>query len=442
MLARYLGNKTAVLGPLMNSIRGYAEPGDHVVDAFSGSLSVSMALKAQGFRVTANDANLFSAVFGDAYLIPQAPPEPVLADLLRSRRIPGLRKAATSEVETMLGSPGYDFLDTEEWRRRYVDYVTLLRHLMTMKEADLPARHRRHDFFDTYCEDGANAAFRSSRGTEGRRRFFIPANAERLDLIMNQIRAWTMAGLVDGQTRALLLAGIVRGVEQVSNTQGTFHDFIREGWDSRALGPLRLTPPALDPTIGGMGGNQVGRERDTLDFISEVDQHKVLYLDPPYNFRQYSAYYFLPNVICRYPDMDDPASYFADVQFVRGQNPADDFTSSFCKASRFISDMETLIERARCETVVISYYNGANHWGKFDSGPDNTGRERLTEMLSGSLFEPNSLRVTEVPRRNYASYGGFTARHVTELVLVARKVQTVPHASEGGAQRGVRAVAG
>lgn len=442
MLARYLGNKTAVLAPLMNSIRGHAEPGDHVVDAFSGSLAVSMALKAQGFRVTANDANLFSAVFGDAYLIPQSPPEPVLSDLLCSGRVQVLRKAATIEVEGLLGRPGYRFLDTGEWRRRYVDYVALLHHLMTIGEADLPAQSRRHDFFDTYCEDGANSAYRSSRGTEGRRRFLIPANAKRLDLIMNQIRTWTMAGVVDWQTRALLLAGVVRAVEQVSNTQGTFHDFIRDGWDSRALGALRLTPPALDPTIGGMAGHQVGRERDTLDFIEEVDEHKVLYLDPPYNFRQYSAYYFLPNVICRYPDMDDPAKYFADVQFVRGQNPADDFTSSFCKASRFISDMETLIERARCEVVVISYYNGANHWGKFDSGPDNTGRERLTEMLTGSLFEPGSLRVTEVPRRNYASYGGFTARHVAELVLVARKVQNVKHASEGGAERRVRAVAG
>lgn len=442
MLARYLGNKSAVLGPLMNSISGYAEPGDHVVDAFSGSLAVSMGLKARGFRVTANDVNLFSAVFGDAYLIPQSPPEPDLDGLLRSGRIAALRKTATSEVESLLGSPGYRFLDTDEWRRRYVDYVTLLHHLMAVEAAELPARNRRHDFFDTYCESGANAAFRSSRGTEGRRRFFVPANAERLDVIMNQIREWTTAGLVDGQTRALLLAGVVRAVEQVSNTQGTFHDFIRDGWDSRALGSLRLTPPALDPTIGGVEGHRVGRERDTLDFIKEVDEHKVLYLDPPYNFRQYSAYYFLPNVICRYPDMEDPASYFAGVQFVRGQNPSDDFTSSFCKASRFISDMEALIERARCATVVISYYNGANHWGKFDSAPDNTGRERLTEMLTGDLFQPNSLRVTEVPRRNYASYGGFTARHVTELVLVARKVQTVQHASEGGAQRGVRAVAG
>lgn len=442
MLARYLGNKKAVIEPLMATISDYADPGDHVVDAFSGSLAVSMALKERGFRVTANDVNLFSAVFGDAYLIPQTPPSPSATELISSRNIVSLRNAATREVEMRLGQAGFRFLETEAWRRQYVDYVTLLHYLMDMSEEDLPPEYVRHDFFDTYCESGANSSFRSSRGTVGKRRFFTPANAERMDLIMNQIRAWSREGRLDRQTRALLLAGVVRAVEQVSNTQGTFHDFIREGWDSRALRPLRLTAPALDPTIGGAAGHAVGRERDTLDFISEVDQHKVLYLDPPYNFRQYSAYYFLPNVICRYPNLDDPGSYFGAVKFVRGQNPSDDFTSSFCKASRFIPDMRTLIERAHCETVAISYYNGANHWGKFDSAPDNTGRERLTEMLTGDLFEPGSLRVVEVPRRNYASYGGYTAHDVNELVLVARKMQTGTHASEGGTLRGVQSVAG
>ena len=442
MLHRYLGNKTGVLGPLMNTISTYADPGDHVVDAFSGSLAVSMALKEHGFRVTANDANLFSAVFGEAYLIPQSPPALEVSGLISTNRISNLRTSAAAEVAALRGIAGYRFLETDTWRRQYEDYVTILGHLMTLTEADLPVRYRRHDFFDTYCEHGANARFRSSRGTIGKRRFFTPANAQRLDLIMNQIRAWTEARLIDTQTRSLLLAGVVRAVEQVSNTQGTFHDFIREGWDSRALAAIRLTPPPLDQAIGGAPGHFVGHERDTLDFINEVDNHKVLYLDPPYNFRQYSAYYFLPNVICRYPDMDDPASYFAGVKYVRGQNPADDFTSSFCKASRFISDLETLIERARCETVVISYYNGANHWGKFDSSPNNTGREHLAAMLTGSKFEPGSFHVAEIPRRIYASYGGYTARQVTELVLVARKVQNVSHASESGTLRGIQPVAG
>lgn len=430
MLARYIGGKTSILDPLVGTIADHAASGDHVVDAFSGSLSVSMALKSNGFRVTANDINLFSAVFADAYLLPSEPPDPDLGSLIPAKAAREVASAVRGQVDGLRGTPGFGFLDDAAWRGRYAAYLTLLRYLETFDGSNLPAKMRASHFYDTYCEEGRNSAFVSSRGTSGRRRFFSPQNAARVDLIENQIRAWAQGGSLDAQTQALLLSGLVRAVECVANTQGTFHDFIRTGWDSRALNPLRFDPPPLDGVIAGPGGHAAGRERDTLDFIREVGEHAVLYLDPPYNFRQYSAYYFLPNVLCRYPEMDDPADYFAGVRFVRGQNPDDDFTSTFCKASRFIEDMRTLIGRAKCQTVVISYYNGANHWGSFDSEPNNAGRERLTELLSGDMFEAGSQQVVEVSRRNYASYGGYTARDVTELLLVADKRHDGSHVAE------------
>ncbi|WP_167736461.1 DNA adenine methylase [Nocardioides sp. 1609] len=428
-----MGNKTAILTPLMDTIAKYADPGDHVVDAFSGSLAVSLGLKNSGYRVTANDINLFSAIFGDAYLIPDEPPITPLADLIPDRTAtstrPDLRREAEAIVANLVGAPGFTFLNKPVWRDRYVDYVAVLTHLQTMTADDLAPEHRRSHFFDTYCEEGANAAFVSSRGTSGRRRFLIPLNAERLDLAINQVRAWFRDDLLDTHLYSLLLAGLVRSIETVSNTQGTFHDFIRTGWDSRSLRPIQFKPLPLDDTLGGPGGHRVGREQDTIEFISDVDHHAVLYLDPPYNFRQYTAYYFLANVICRYPTMPDPDAYFADVRYVRGQNPADDFTSTLCKPRRFIDDMTTLIGRSRSDTVVVSYYTGPNHWGSFDTDPTNVGRQHLTDMLTGDLFESGTLEVVEVPRRNYASYGGFKARDVTELLMIARRRDTGPHGS-------------
>lgn len=442
MIARYLGNKSSILQPLMGTIGDLAAPGEHVVDAFSGSLTVSMALKANGYRVTANDINLFSAVFSDAYLIPTKPTDPDLSSLLPSSRIVELLPEAKALAEGLKGQPGYLFLDSPEYARRYINYLLLLRHLETAEAKSVPTAYRRTDFYDTYCEDGENSAFTSSRGTTGRRRFFIPQNAARIDTVMNQLRAWHQQNLIDSQTLSTLLSGLVRAVERVSNTQGTFHDFIRDKWDSRALNPLRFEALPLDDVVVGPGGHSAGREQDSLQFIAEVDEHAVLYLDPPYNFRQYSAYYFMPNVLCRYPEMDDPAHYFSQVKFVRGQNPNDDFTSTFCKASSFIKDMRALITRAQCRTVVVSYFNGATHWGKFDSEGDDSGRTHLTEMLSDAdLFQPGSLRVLEVPRRNYASYGGYTARSVTELLLVADKRQNTHHAAERGTNRGLQPVA-
>jgi adenine-specific DNA methylase len=441
MLARYLGNKNSILGPLMTAVESVAAPGAHVVDAFSGSLTVSMALKTNGYRVTANDINLFSSVFSDAYLIPCQPADPDLPSLLPQKKISELRPVAEAAVEALRGRPGFNFLDSGEYARRYTNYLTLLQHLETAASSELPAGHRRTDFFDTYCEDGRNSAFTSSRGSTGRRRFFTAENAARIDVALNQMRAWHQEGSLDAQTFGTLRSGLVRAVECVANTQGTFHDFIRQGWDSRALNPLRFDPPPLDDVVAGVGGHAAGRERDTLDFISEVDDHDVLYLDPPYNFRQYSAYYFMPNVLCRYPEMDDPAEYFDQVKFVRGQNPQDDFTSTFCKASLFIGEMQTLISRAKCKTVVVSYFNGATHWGKFDSEGDDSGRHNLSAMLSGEMFEPGSLRVVEVPRRNYASYGGYTARSVTELLLIADKRQNGLHVAERDSDRGLLSVA-
>lgn len=421
MIERFIGKKSAILKDLLAMVAGYAEPGEHVVDIFSGSMTVSLAFKQAGYRVTANDINLFSAILGQAYLLPDEPPSVDLALLVADPE--SLRGEARALLHHLRRNEGYATLANPDHMASYTDTTAAILHLNKVTAADLPARERRTHFFDTYTEAGTYSAFVSSRGRKGRRRFFTPANGQKIDLVMNQLRAWRRADVLPDDAYALLLAATMRAVEKVANTQGTFHDFPREEWDSRALRPIELQAPAPDAFLGTASGHRVGRERDSLEFVSEIDPHAVLYIDPPYNFRQYTAYYFLLNVLCRYPELDDPDDYFAGVTYVRGQNPEDDFVSTFCKPARFIEDMSTLIERAAADAVVISYFTGRNHWSKFDLGPDDTGRDLLCGLLSGNLFEPGTLTIAEIDRRNYASYGGYRARQVQELLLGARKRQ-------------------
>jgi adenine-specific DNA-methyltransferase len=211
-------------------------------------------------------------------------------------------------------------------------------------------------------------------------------------------------------------------MERVANIQGTYHDFPRDKYDPRALRPMRLQPPAFDGLLGGRIKHLVGTACDSLEFVQQVPHHDVLYIDPPYNFRQYTAYYFLPNIICRYPSLDDPDAYFHGVQYVRGQNPADDFVSSFCKAKAFIPSLRLLIERARARTVVLSYFDGRNHWNDFKAECNGEGYRRLTEFFHEELFVPKSLVVRPVERLNYQSYGGYKARNINEFLFVAQKV--------------------
>lgn len=423
MIARYLGSKTELVTPLIEEATLLSPAGGTVVDAFAGSLAASFGFKSAGFSVVSNDVNLFSQILGDAYLSPQSPPTvDVAATITNSRRRDELLQAAGEQVSRIAGSPGFTFIEEDdEWRKRYTNFVALLIHLQTMSPSDLPASARATHFFDSYCEAGANSAYVSSRGSTGRRRFFSAENAQRIDVILNQIRLWWRNSATDRHTHSLLLATTLRAVEKVSNTQGTYHDFPRETYDSRSLRPLTIDLPALDQHLSGPGGHLVARAQDSLLWAPSLDEHQILYLDPPYNFRQYSAYYFLPNVICRYPDLDDPGAYFDGIMYVRGQNPSDDFTSTFCKPSQFIGDLDRLIRSARSEAVLISYFDGANHWTKFDTDATSTGEEMLTGLLTSDAFEPGSIRVRRIPRRNYASYGGYKARNVNELLISARR---------------------
>jgi adenine-specific DNA methylase len=422
LLSRYLGNKAVLLDQILSVTATRCQPGDRVLDAFSGSLAVSMAYKRAGYRVSANDINPLSAAFGRAYLENCVVPSCPLDDLVSKRRARVLRAESDARVHALEGTEGFDFLADDASRMLYRDLFAGLLHLQLVDEEMLPAGQARTDFFDAYCPEGRFSAFRSSRGREGRRRFLTAENARRLDLVMSQLRSWRHQRALPESTHWLFVAVACHALEKVANTQGTYHDFPRDVWDSRAFKPLTLAPPPLDGVLIGPGGHLIGQE-DSVTFAAKAGSHRLAYVDPPYNFRQYTAYYFLPNLVASYPDLDAPDDYFAALTYVRGQNPLDDFTSDFCSATKFLAAMRNLLAASNAGSVLVSYFTGKNHWSDFDSDRSNAGLDLLSGLLREDPFEPGSLTIVEVPRTNYASYGGYRARKVHELLLLADKAR-------------------
>jgi adenine-specific DNA-methyltransferase len=419
MLTRYLGNKTELLPAILGAVERVARPGALVCDAFAGTLAVSLALKRRGFRVAANDINLLSAVYGRAHLLPSQIPAVPLAELVDDPE--DVRARATADVAALRGKPGFAFL--RDHADRYIDFVAALRAL-----EDAPPGPRR-DIYDHYCEAGARSHFTSSRGRQGRRRFFSQDNAHRIDAMLGQLRRWRRERELSDPLYSLLLCALLEGIERVANTQGTYHDFPREEWDPRALRPLRLALPPLDDLVAG-GKHLLGAEEDSLEFIRRVPPHDVLYIDPPYNFRQYTAYYFLPNLFCRYAEIDDLDAYFAGVRFVRGQNPSDDFSSPFCSKDRFLEALATLVGRARARTVILSYFDGRNHWNEFKADGNGVGYRKLADFFSSSRFVSGSLEIVPMARQNYQSYGGHKARQVQEYLFIARKARGIAQTAD------------
>jgi hypothetical protein len=180
----------------------------------------------------------------------------------------------------------------------------------------------------------------------------------------------------------------------------------------------------------------IGKAEDSLQLARSVPRHKVLYLDPPYNFRQYTSYYFMLNLISSYAELDDPDAYFERVEYVRGQNMDDDFKSTFCSKSQFVPSLRALVERSDTEFVILSYFDGRNHWGEFKKHEgETTGRELLEEFFASDLFVAGSLRCEPVQRLNYQSYGGYTAKSIQEFLFVAEKASSTAVAYSGEGQR-------
>ncbi|HEX8558740.1 MAG TPA: DNA adenine methylase [Pyrinomonadaceae bacterium] len=422
MIHRYLGNKTEMLEPMMAVIGQHCPPGSRVCDIFSGSLSVSFEFKRRSYSVLANDVNLFSAVVGNAFLVNNKVPAVSLEELTPKKDIVGLRKSAGDWASRLVGGSGFKFLENRRRRTEYVELLALILYLQQLEPGMVPSGWRRSDFFDTYTEEGRNSSFVSQRGRTGRRRFFSGENGRRIDAVLSQIRCWRRNGLLSEVLHSMLLSVLIRAVEKVSNTQGTYHDFPREEIDPRALNPLLLEAPRLDVALAG-GKHQVGWEQDSLEFIESAPRHDLLYIDPPYNFRQYTSYYFMPNLLCRYSDIEDLDDYFARVEYVRGQNMDDDFVSPFCKKSLFIESLSTLIGKAKTRLVALSYFDGRNHWNEFKSDANGVGYLKLQEFFNTELFRPGTLKIVPIPRTNYQSYGGYKAREVLEFLFICEKAR-------------------
>jgi adenine-specific DNA-methyltransferase len=403
MLQRYLGNKSFLADHILKIVDRLARPGDLVCDPFAGSLAVSMALRRSGYRVASNDINILSWVYGTAYLLNSGiPPIPIEKIVPRA----------------FLKARGFG-----DRRENRADRLALLLHYLPRENvSDIPAAQRRSDIFDHYCEAGERSAFESSRGQRGRRRFFSARNARSIDRCLSRIRWWWRSGQIDTKLRCVLTACLLDAVEKVSNTQGTYHDFPRDFYDPRSLRPLKLLMPDVNNFTGSVA-NIVGKAEDSLEFVKRVPTHAVLYIDPPYNFRQYTAYYFLPNMISAYPEIGDLDNYFSNIQYVRGQNMKTDFTSSFCSSRTFMNSLYAVIERSQCRHVVMSYFDGKNHWSDFKSESDTKGHAELRRFFSSSLFVPGSQVCKPVTRLNYQSYGGYDARFVQEFLFVAERKQ-------------------
>lgn len=241
---RYIGSKTWCLEKLLQLVLREVPNAKSLCDPFAGTCTVARFFKLNRFRVTTGDLLSLSYAFQVAGVCLNKPL--MFKKLLRHLgHAPDINQALQ----------------------------TVLSHLN-----DLP----RHAGWVTRNYSLAGTA---------RRKFFTVSNAEHLDAILLAIKKWSRTGLICRTERWYLLACTLEAADRVANTAGTYYAYLNTFY-RKARRPLAIRPIE----VFNNGYRNVVRCADAEKTVRSTATD-VLYLDPPYNQRDYGAYYHLPDLL-------------------------------------------------------------------------------------------------------------------------------------------------
>ena len=186
-----------------------------------------------------------------------------------------------------------------------------------------------------------NRFFQNNYSPTGGRMYLTDINALRIDFARNKINQWKAEKLISDIEYFYLVACVVEGIPYVSNISGTYGAY-NKTWDVRSNKKFELKPLSV---ISNEKNNCAYNENG-IDLLKHISGD-ILYIDPPYNERQY-----LPN----YHVLETAAKYdFPVLKGVTGQRPYEGQKSEFCSKKTAIQSFEKLIKNAQFKHIIMSY---------------------------------------------------------------------------------------
>jgi len=179
------------------------------------------------------------------------------------------------------------------------------------------------------------------------RKFFTVDNANRIDYIRNKLE--TVKHTISDDEYKFILASIILSADAVSNVPAVYGCFLKK-FKAKALKPLILLPVHNIRDLPIIGSNTFNSDVLNVEFIKS-DEYDLVYLDPPYNERQYSKNYFPLNIIAKSSeDLVD-----LNLKGITGI-PSDCFISPFCKKGASVENaFDLLFRELKTEWIFLSY---------------------------------------------------------------------------------------
>lgn len=180
----------------------------------------------------------------------------------------------------------------------------------------------------------------SECGSAGRN-YFKKENGQKIDAIRQQIEQWKQQDKIDDAIYFYLLASLIESADKVANTASVYGAFLKKIKKSAAK-DLVLEAANFEITHQ----ENCVFQQDANALIKKISGD-ILYLDPPYNARQYGANYHLLNTIAKY-----------DTFVPNGKTGLRSYNkSNYCKKGEVAKSFEALIKEAQFQYIFLSYNN-------------------------------------------------------------------------------------
>lgn len=297
---RFIGNKeklAPIIYDFLQKLRLIKAENQSFFDVFSGSVSVGKFFRHKGFKVYSSDMLYFSYCLQKAFLEYKSPSFKKL-----------LLEKQSLQNPTFFSTP----------------YEKVLNFLNSLRGVQ--------GFISThYALSPTNT-----------RMYFTQENAQKIDAMRLQIEQWKNENHINESEYFILLATLLESVSLFANVAGVYAAFCKS-WDKRALKPFMLK--AIEFSQGISGECFCGDSVKILQgFKKSID---ILYLDPPYNQRQYAPNYHLLETLARY---DNP-----NIKGVAGLREWGEQKSLFCNAKTALTQLENIAKLPCYKTLALSY---------------------------------------------------------------------------------------
>ena len=221
---------------------------------------------------------------------------------------------------------------------QYYSYVLNKHYIENIPELDTSLLEKLNNLtpvegfiYKNYCE-----------GSGSGRNYFTNENGMKCDAIRAKLEHLRMIGEIDDHLYFYYLASLVNSIDKYANTASVYGAFLKHIKKS-AQKKFQLE---LLPVISGSIGETYNED---INELAKKICGDVLYLDPPYNARQYCSNYHVLETISRY---DNPK-----LNGVTGLRDSTYQKSKFCSKRTVVDTFEDLIKNAKFKYIFLSYNN-------------------------------------------------------------------------------------